>query len=196
MVVAIVETGEKEMVTLVSRTGRHLQRYSSIGRRLVVGCIPYRFIEDETSKNCSDRDIEVLVISSQKGYGHGVLFPKGGWETDESMVDAASREALEEAGVRGDVQERLGKWSFKSKRYGTYYDGFMFPLLVKEQLDLWPEEHVRHRRWVTVAEARESCQQWWMKEALETLVNRLSNSVGHTIKDLTVIEKKMGHQLH
>lgn len=29
---------------------------------------------------------------------------------------------------------------------------------------------------MTVEEASEACQQWWMKEALEKLVNRLNSS--------------------
>ncbi|KAF2316830.1 hypothetical protein GH714_042171 [Hevea brasiliensis] len=82
------------MACLVSRSGRELQRYDNQGRRQVVGCIPYRF------KNCIDGSIgdalEVLVITSQKG--QGMMFPKGGWELDESVEEAASRESLEEAG--------------------------------------------------------------------------------------------------
>ena len=75
---------------LVARQGRELQRYSQrTGGRIVVGCIPYRV-------RC-DGELEVLVITSQKG--HGMMFPKGGWEEDESMDEAARREALEEAGV-------------------------------------------------------------------------------------------------
>lgn len=48
------------------------------------------------------------------------------------------------------LQEILGKWSFKSKRYGTMYDGFMFPLHVTKELDDWPEMNVRRRRWVSI----------------------------------------------
>ncbi|KAE8699569.1 hypothetical protein F3Y22_tig00110577pilonHSYRG00256 [Hibiscus syriacus] len=33
----------------------------------------------------------------------GLLFPKGGWENDETVEEAAVREAIEEAGVRGDL---------------------------------------------------------------------------------------------
>ena len=33
-------------------------------------------------------------------------------------------------------------------RAGTFDEGYMFPLLVKEQLDLWPEKNVMQRRWV------------------------------------------------
>jgi diphosphoinositol-polyphosphate diphosphatase len=42
------------------------------------------------------------MITSQRG--EGLLFPKGGWETDETVEEAACREALEEAGVRGLLQ--------------------------------------------------------------------------------------------
>ena len=31
---------------------------------------------------------------------------QGGWETDETVVEAAARESLEEAGVRGELQAR------------------------------------------------------------------------------------------
>lgn len=140
-----------------------------MGGRQVVGCIPYRYKED-IDGNMSN-ELEVLVVSSQKS--QRLMFPKGGWELDESVEEAASRESLEEAGVIGNVECELGQWNFISKRYGIYYEGYMFPLFVKEQLDQWPEKNVRRRVWMTVAQAREVCQHWWMKEALDILVQRL-----------------------
>ncbi|KAL3510485.1 hypothetical protein ACH5RR_029886 [Cinchona calisaya] len=160
------------MVCLVSRTGRHLQRYNENGRRLVVGCIPYRFKREEIGKAINNQ-VEVLVISSQKG--QHMMFPKGGWELDESLIEAACRESHEEAGVLGNVEDELGKWRFKSKSHGIYHEGYMFPLFVTEQLDLWPEQNVRKRIWMNLAEAREVCKHWWMKEALDRFVNRLSS---------------------
>ncbi|KAL6219429.1 hypothetical protein ACLB2K_007188 [Fragaria x ananassa] len=159
---------------MVSRTGRHLQRYSN-GRRQVVGCIPYRYkkAKQSLSKDDGAKELEVLVITSQKG--KGMLFPKGGWELDESKEGAASRETLEEAGVRGTIECELGKWSFKSKSHDAYYEGYMFPLHVQEQLDFWPEKNLRQRIWMSAQEAREVCQHWWMKEALDRLVNRLTS---------------------
>ncbi|KAL2317268.1 hypothetical protein Fmac_031144 [Flemingia macrophylla] len=158
---------DNNVVALVSRTGREFQRYRK-GRRQVVGCIPYRYkIGDQPQQV----DIQVLVITSQKG--KGMLFPKGGWELDESKKEAALRETIEEAGVRGTVEGKLGKWSFKSKTHDTFYEGYMFPLLVEEQLEFWPEQNARQRIWMSVSEAREVCQHWWMKEALERLVNRI-----------------------
>ncbi|MQL99156.1 hypothetical protein Taro_031870 [Colocasia esculenta] len=162
------------MVSLVARQGRQLQRYTSSGHRLVVGCIPYKFKADSPEEDAIaiDQALRVLVISSQKG--QEILFPKGGWEKDESMEEAASREAMEEAGVVGHIEERLGKWWYQSKSQDSRKVGILFPLNVTEELHQWPEMGNRRRRWVTVAEARESCQQPWMRKALDKLVDRLS----------------------
>ncbi|KAI9082161.1 hypothetical protein K1719_035901 [Acacia pycnantha] len=72
----------------------------------------------------------------------------GGWELVESVEEAACRESLEEAGVVGIVEAQLGQWRFIRKRHGT-------------------------RLWMSVGEAKEVCQHWWMKEALDILADRL-----------------------
>ncbi|XP_010424941.1 PREDICTED: nudix hydrolase 17, mitochondrial [Camelina sativa] len=173
--------GVEKMVCLASRTGRQFQRYNK-GRRQVVGCVPYRFKLSNDGK-ISD-EVEVLVISSQKG--HALMFPKGGWELDESVEEAASRECREEAGVLGNIEHQLGKWDFLSKSRGTYYEGLMFPMLVTEQLELWPEQHLRQRIWMNVTEAREACRDWWMKEALDVLVERLSSPMNQPKEEKTI----------
>ncbi|KAK9276568.1 hypothetical protein L1049_006103 [Liquidambar formosana] len=68
----------------------NIQRYNR-GCRQVVGCIPYRFIKT-THPSLIDvttliQELEVLVISSQKS--QRLMFPKGGWEIDESMGSVA-----------------------------------------------------------------------------------------------------------
>ncbi|KAK7398784.1 hypothetical protein VNO78_09957 [Psophocarpus tetragonolobus] len=153
------------MMCLVARTGRHLQRYDD-GCRQVVGCIPYRYKRQKKKK----KEIEVLVISAQNGTG--MQFPKGGWEIDESMEQAALRETIEEAGVTGNVESKLGKWFYKSKRQDTLHEGYMFPLLVKKQLDNWPEKNIRKRTWMTIDQAKQVCPHPWMNEALDVLVSR------------------------
>ncbi|PWA70521.1 nudix hydrolase [Artemisia annua] len=156
----------KNVVPTFSRSGRQLQRYNKGQQRQVVGCIPYRI---------NNHALEVLVISAQRK-GKGMLFPKGGWESDESIKEAALRESVEEAGVYGIVEGELGKWSFKSKGNDGCYEGHMFPLLVKEQLEFWPEQDIRKRVWVSVSKAKEVCQYTWMKEALDLLVKRLESA--------------------
>ncbi|KAL5070991.1 hypothetical protein RYX36_021878 [Vicia faba] len=158
------------MVCLVSRSGREMQRYNETGGRQVVGCIPYRY--KQNIDGSMSNELEVLLVSSQKT--PTFMFPKGGWELDETLEEAACRESLEEAGVIGTVEQELGEWSFISKRYGIYYEGHMFPLLVKEQHDIWAEKNLRTRLWMNVVEARDVCQHWWMKEALDILVHRLT----------------------
>ncbi|KNA22777.1 hypothetical protein SOVF_031300 [Spinacia oleracea] len=110
------------------------------------------------------------MINSQSG--PGLLFPKGGWENDETVEEAAVREAVEEAGVRGDLMDLLGYYKFKSK---THQDEFcpeglckaaMFAMLVKEELESWPEQSTRSRFWLTIPEAAQSCRHAWMRVAL------------------------------
>ncbi|KAL8489342.1 hypothetical protein ACS0TY_025298 [Phlomoides rotata] len=155
------------MSELVARTGRQQQRYKD-GYRLIAGCIPfkYRIAEDGCGKT-----VEVLMINSTSG--PGLLFPKGGWENDETAEEAAEREAVEEAGVRGDLVHFLGWYPFKSK---TLQDecspeglckAVMYALHVKEELDSWPEKSHRQRSWLTIPEAIEHCRHVWMREALE-----------------------------
>jgi len=152
-------------MAVVSRScARASQRYH-FGRRLVVGCIPYRY------RNGSK--VEVLVITSQKG--QGILFPKGGWEEGESVEEGACRETLEEAGVVGTIQQLLGNWRYKSKTQDKYHEGYMFPLLVTNQHDIWQEKGTRRRIWMDIDEARVKCRDWWMREALEKLNERLQH---------------------
>lgn len=166
------------MTDLVARTGRHQQRYES-GYRLVAGCIPYRYAgaDDDCNGNYKQK-IEVLMITKENK--RGLLFPKGGWETDETKEEAARREALEEAGVRGEIKGRLGTWDFKSKgeRNECNPEGLcraeMFALCVTEQLDSWPEQNERQRQWLSIAEADKQCRHAWMRSALNACIDAVS----------------------
>lgn len=162
---------EGNMAELVARTGRHQQRYED-GCRLVAGCIPFRYRAPTEDDGVSTENIvEVLMINSTSG--PGLLFPKGGWENDETDREAAVREAIEEAGVKGDLLDLLGYYNFKSK---TLQDEFspeglcraaMFALHVKEELPCWPEQSTRRRSWLTIPEALNCCRHAWMRKAIE-----------------------------
>nr|GMD33920.1 nudix hydrolase 18, mitochondrial-like [Ipomoea batatas] len=165
----------ERMVSMSSRTGRDLQRYNVQGCRQVVGCIPYRYKKDYHSPSVNGTpvdDLEFLLVSSQKS--PRLMFPKGGWEQDESLEEAASRETFEEAGVLGEAESCLGTWYFKSKSIDAFHEGFMLPLFVTEELDDWPERDVRLRLWVSYEEAMERCFHPWMKEALDAFVSQLT----------------------
>uniref|UniRef100_A0A7C8ZIR1 Nudix hydrolase domain-containing protein n=1 Tax=Opuntia streptacantha TaxID=393608 RepID=A0A7C8ZIR1_OPUST len=162
---------EEQMSELVARTGRHQQRYED-GCRLVAGCIPFRYRSFSESGGVeSEKVVEVLMINSNSG--PGLLFPKGGWENDETVEEAARREAMEEAGVKGDILGCLGYYNFKSKTLQDEYSpeglcrAAMFALFVKEELQSWPEKATRQRRWLTIPEALYNCRHPWMHLALE-----------------------------
>uniref|UniRef100_A0A0D9WWT7 Nudix hydrolase domain-containing protein n=1 Tax=Leersia perrieri TaxID=77586 RepID=A0A0D9WWT7_9ORYZ len=148
------------MCDLVARTGRHQQRYEH-GRRLVAGCVPFRYKEnyDETSDDGNKKLVEVLMINSQSG--PGLLFPK----------------------------QLLGFYDFKSKTHQDEFcpEGMcraaVFALQVKEELASWPEQSTRKRTWLTLSEAVERSRYPWVREALtmgfSTWLENWSNSGSH-----------------
>ncbi|KAG2562426.1 hypothetical protein PVAP13_8KG261903 [Panicum virgatum] len=138
-----------------ARQGRLRQRYEGC-YRLVSGCIPY-MLKEEGGESSSCQDVlgrlQVLMISTLKR--GDLIFPKGGWEDDESIDEAACREAFEEAGVKGVISATpLGEWIFKSKSKQNSCGlqgackGFMFGLQVTELLEIWPEQVTHGRRWL------------------------------------------------
>ncbi|CAD7699637.1 unnamed protein product [Ostreobium quekettii] len=157
-----------------ARQGRHKQRYGPGGERLVAGCIPVRYAGD----GCGADAVEVLLVTRR--CGNGWIFPKGGWECDEQTAEqAAVRETVEEAGVRGDIEGAiLGEFPFESQKRGAtdpsngHCLAYMYVLKVEEQLDEWPESHERQRSWFSLPEVCNRCTQAWMRKALCAWVER------------------------
>jgi len=228
----------------VSRTGRHKQRYTATGERLLAGCIPLRVApppspesaeataartallssaSTNTAQACPTpqsalaiaapaaraadavvtpsssttttvpisanppstfatppppRDaadavrLEVLMVSSTRD-PHEFVFPKGGWESDESLSSAALRETMEEAGVSGVLTASLGTYRYASKRSNgkepLTCDAHMFAMRVDAVMDTWPEMS-RQRVWVPVETAAGRCRHRWQAEALEQML--------------------------
>ncbi|GFR52473.1 hypothetical protein Agub_g15042 [Astrephomene gubernaculifera] len=164
-----------------SRQGRLRQRYDASGARLVAGCIPVRF------SGCvqSYQHVQVCMVTSTSG--NGLVFPKGGWEDDESVESAAQRETVEEAGVRGVLEDSpLGVFLFASGKHvagsagsdgsdgapGGRCKAYMFVMHVAEELPSWPESRDRQRIWCSISEASRRCKHPWMREALHAWVRR------------------------
>ncbi|KAL9048191.1 MAG: hypothetical protein Q9162_007826 [Coniocarpon cinnabarinum] len=133
-----------------ARTGRANQRYSPSGERLVAGIVPLNAAKTH-----------VLLISSTRRAAW--VLPKGGWESDEpTQMDAARREAWEEAGIvlgdtladLGDIEDsrRPDEMTAEAPK-GRYH---FFEGVVEKEGDEWPEMTKRERRWVTYAQAWEA----------------------------------------
>ncbi|KAL9248914.1 Nudix hydrolase 12, mitochondrial-like protein [Drosera capensis] len=159
-----------------ARTGRERQRYDG-KQRLVSGCIPYRLRSKYEDHGLYLEDmLEVLMISTPNR--DDLVFPKGGWENDETVYEAATREALEEAGVKGILhKEALGVWEFRSKSKQKMVSaeggckGYMFAMKVTEELEAWPEQELYGRKWLSIKEAFKQCRYDWMREALQAFLD-------------------------
>lgn len=121
-------------------------------RRLIrqFGVIPFR---------CGpDGNVEIVLITSRET--RRWVVPRGNPIVGLSPHEAAAQEAYEEAGVRGDVEpQAIGTYRYDKRRASGAVDEALvelFPLLVREILDEWPERHERERRWFTAQEAAAS----------------------------------------
>ncbi|KAJ7976612.1 Nudix hydrolase 16 mitochondrial-like [Quillaja saponaria] len=141
------------MSELVARTSRHQQGYEGGCRRVFLPlsfclCIPFKYRKCDKDSDCtSEKVLEVLMINSSSTSGSGLVFPKGGWENDETVEEAVVREGVEEAGVRGELMDFLGYYEFKKN---TLQDEFcpegvckaaVFALLVMGTCVLARTEH-------------------------------------------------------
>ena len=103
--------------------------------------LPYRWRGDA---------LEVLLITTRGG--NRWIVPKGIIEPGFSPRASAAKEALEEAGVRGDIADAaLG--SYRRRKWGGICDIRIHPLLVSHELHEWAESGIRQRRWLSVPEA-------------------------------------------
>ncbi|WVZ85417.1 hypothetical protein U9M48_032350 [Paspalum notatum var. saurae] len=166
---------EIEKMVVVARKGRLRQRYDG-EYRLVAGCVPYRV-------GAAGGQPQLLMVSTPNR--DDLVFPKGGWEDDEDVHEAACREALEEAGVKGTIDRTaLGMWVFRSKSSPVSSGdsprgackGYIFALEVAEELQQWPEQDTHGRQWVSPEDAYRLCRYDWMREALSALLDRLADA--------------------
>ena len=118
----------------------------------------------------------MLLVSRRGPSSKGWCVPKGGWEDDESVEAAAKRETVEEAGVRGSIEEvMLGPFAFSSgskKATGAGCIAYIFVLNVAEELEVWPEGLERRRSWFSLAEAGPLLKHSWMIDSLFMWIQR------------------------
>lgn len=129
------------------------------------GAIPYTVVQGQI----------VFLIITSRGTGRWI-FPKGELMPGKQPWEVAAEEALEEAGVQGEVDTApIGSYrSLKSLSIRrTLIEVDMYPLRVEHQLDNWPEQGSRHRHWVILPEARRLLSE----KRLVELAMRLSRRV-------------------
>ena len=94
--------------------------------------------------------LEILMITSRET--RRWVIPKGGRMVGKTDPQAAAVEAMEEAGVQGEIDPTaIGAFRY-AKRLKSGVDRMcvvaVFPLKVLVQLGTWPEAVERERRWM------------------------------------------------
>ena len=107
------------------------------------GVIPYRI---------KNGKLQILLITSRRKQRW--IIPKGIIEDGLMPQESAAKEALEEAGVIGIVEnESIGK--YKYKKWGGKVKVKVYLMVVNSLLDSWDEVEYRERKWYSFNEARD-----------------------------------------
>jgi len=110
------------------------------------GAIPYTVVKGQV----------VFLLVTSRGTGRWI-FPKGDPMEGHAPAQVAAQEALEEAGVEGEVDPLpIGRYrAFKTLAFRRkIIEVEMYPLRVTQQMDEWPEKGRRHRHWVVLQDAK------------------------------------------
>ena len=135
------------------------------------GVIPYRV---------RDGKIEVLLITSRSRQNW--VIPKGGLCKGMSPSDSAAKEAWEEAGVVGQVDNhKLGVYQYRKR--GNTYRVNLFLLPVETELEDWPEATQRERQWLEVNTAVNMVKEAALKRIIKTSTHQVkltSDSISYS----------------
>ncbi len=104
-----------------------------------IGAFPFLFKKEK---------IYFMIITNTSGSAW--ILPKGHPEDDLNKYEVAELETYEEAGIKGKVVDVKLRGEFKHDDGSTL---LIYPLLIKNTLDEWPEQHFRQRRLVNSKEA-------------------------------------------
>jgi phosphohistidine phosphatase len=124
------------------------------------GVVPYRHGAD---------GLEVLLITSSSGKRWVV--PKGVVTPGMTPQTSAAKEALEEAGVRGDVGPSLG--TYPQAKWGGTCTVELFLLRVTEVAPVWKEAHKRRRAWLSVPDAVARIDREGLRQLVEQVPARV-----------------------
>jgi 8-oxo-dGTP pyrophosphatase MutT (NUDIX family) len=116
------------------------------------------------------RVLEVALITTSRGGRWSI--PKGNIERGEGARESALREALEEAGLVGDlVGPRLG--SFRYEKRGRAFSVAVYLLRVTRELPRWSEDDQRRRKWLRLDKAVDRVHSRELRRLLGSLSERV-----------------------
>ncbi len=131
-------------------------------RRVQYAALPYR-------RGAHSRTQVMLVTSRETGRW---IIPTGWPKKRKAPCASAAREALEEAGVVGEVsRDPIGSYSYKKRlKSGVVVacEVQVFPLEVKHQQKTWPEKGERELHWFSPTDAAKVVQEPVLREIIRS----------------------------
>lgn len=115
----------------------------SVKKNRQVAALPWRLRGDV---------VEVLMVTTRATKRW--VIPKGWPMPGKADHDAAAQEAFEEAGVRGNINlKALGQFRYNkllASAKSRTITVATYDLAVTKELDTWPEQEQRNRRWMSL----------------------------------------------
>jgi len=111
----------------------------------------------------SDRGrLEILLVSSRRKKRW--VIPKGVRELDLDAAASAAKEALEEAGIEGELStDAIG--TYRYEKWGGTCTVEVFSMAVHTSYDTWPESY-RDRHWLSPEEAADRVDEPELKQII------------------------------
>ena len=124
--------------------------------------IPYRITSAGRPKFC------MITSKAKKAW----IFPKGTVDGDETIEETALKEALEEAGLRGEL-DPMPLGSFSRTKSGCEIHTYVYLMRVDGVEEVWPELDERSRRWRSAEKAMEKLGKPYLAPYLERAIERV-----------------------
>ncbi|WP_332683403.1 NUDIX hydrolase [Bosea sp. (in: a-proteobacteria)] len=118
----------------------------SVEPKIQVGAIPFR--------RRADGAVEIMLVTTRETQRW--IVPKGWPIRGLKSHEAAAREALEEAGLIGEIGKKpVGRYTYWKRKVDHFVlcKVRLYLLEVKQQLPTWPEQTQRRCLWFTQADA-------------------------------------------
>jgi len=117
--------------------------------------------------------VEIALVTSRSGKRW--VPPKGLIDPGESARDSASRECREEAGLVGEPDAQpIGRYEYE--KWGGTCVVDVFPMLVGEVYDDWPEHAFRDRCWFPAEKAANQVREKALGRLIRQLAERLASN--------------------
>ncbi len=116
--------------------------------------------------------LEILLVSSRRKKRW--VIPKGVRELDMDAASSAAKEALEEAGIEGELStEAIG--TYKYEKWGGTCTVEVYSMAVHTSYDAWPESY-RDRYWFTPQEAIDKVNELDLKKIIREFESSQSDA--------------------